>query len=150
MFWCWLAPIYIMLIIFSQQDISCSPFGGEKSHLRKCLPQIGLGAPLCGIFLIEYWWCGSFQPTVDCTTAGLVVLGTLRKHYQTIGSETVNNILLEARLIKPQRENLGFNMKARRAKQPCTGSYLYLSLKWCSCLQESQNETVSERYPPIF
>ena len=49
-----------------------------------------------------------------------------------------------AQLIKTQRQILGFNLKVRKAKQSVTGSYLYLSLKWRSCLQESQNETVCE------
>ena len=150
MFWCWPVPIYIMLIIFAQQDISCSPLWRTTSHLRKCLHQIGPGAPLCGIFLIEHWWRGSSQPTVDFTTALLVVLGKLRKHYQTMGNKTVNNILLEARLRETQREKLSFNMKARRATQSSTGSYLYLCSKWWSCLQESQNDAISERYPPIL
>ena len=35
---------------------------------------------------------------------------------------------------------MGFNLKTRKAKQAATGSYLYLSLKWRSCLQQSQNE----------
>ena len=39
-----------------------------------------------------------------------------------------------AQLIKTQRHIMGFNLKA---KQPATGSYLYLSPKWLSCLQES-------------
>ena len=43
---------------------------------------------------------------------------------------------------KKKRQKLGFNMKVSKAKQPATGCYLYLSLKWQSYLQESQNETV--------
>ena len=58
----------------------------------------------------------SYQFTVGGTTPGLVVLGKLRKNYQTMGSKRVNNILLEAQLIKTQREKMGFNMKTRRAK----------------------------------
>ena len=34
-----------------------------------------------------------------------------------------------AQLIKTQRQKLGFNLKVREAKQPATGSYLYLCLK---------------------
>lgn len=50
----------------------------------------------------------------------------------------------EARLLKTQRQNLGFNLQVRKAKQPVTGSCLYFSPKWWSCLQESQNETETE------
>ena len=49
-----------------------------------------------------------------------------------------------AQLVKIQRQKLGFNLKVRKAKEPATGSYLYLSPKWQSHLQESQNETASE------
>ena len=49
-----------------------------------------------------------------------------------------------ARLIKTQRQILGSDLKVRKTKQPVTGSSLYLSLKWRSCLPESQNETVCE------
>ena len=55
-----------------------------------------------------------------------------------------------ARLIKTQRQILGFNLKVRKAKQPVTGSYLYLSPKWRSCLQESQNETVCQSCLPFL
>ena len=45
--------------------------------------------------------------------------------------------LFVTRLIETQRQKLGFNLKARKAKQPATDSYLYLSPKWRPCLQES-------------
>ena len=56
----------------------------------------------------------------------------------------VNILLYETQLIKTQGPKLGFNLKIRKAKHPAIGSYLDLSLKWRSCLQESQNGTVSE------
>ena len=52
--------------------------------------------------------------------------------------------LYEAQLIKTHGKKLGFNLKIQIAKQPATGSYLDFSLKWQSCFQESQNQTVSE------
>ena len=36
--------------------------------------------------------------------------------------------------IKKNRQILGFSLKVRKAKQPATGSYLYLSPEWQSCL----------------
>lgn len=44
-------------------------------------------------------------------------------------------VMNEARLIKTQRQKLGFSLRIRKAKQPTTGSYLSPG---------SQNETVSE------
>ena len=58
------------------------------------------------------------------------------------------NVLPEdvAQLVNIQRQKLGFNLKVRKAKEPTSGYNLYLSLKWPSCLQESQNETVTESW----
>ena len=46
--------------------------------------------------------------------------------------------------LKAQGEKLEFNLKIQKVKQSETGSYLDLSPKRWSCLQESRNETVSE------
>lgn len=37
--------------------------------------------------------------------------------------------MFDTRLVKAEREKLGFNQNVRKAKQPATGSYLYLNLK---------------------
>ena len=47
-------------------------------------------------------------------------------------------MLVEAQIIKTQREKLRFNLEVRKAKQSGTGSYLNLSPKWQSCLQKYQ------------
>ena len=55
-----------------------------------------------------------------------------------------------AQVIKTQRQKLGFNLKVRKAEQSVTGSDLYLSLKWRSCFQESQNEAETENCLLLF
>lgn len=57
--------------------------------------------------------------------------------------------LHEAQLIKIQRKKLGINLKVRKAKQRAID--LNPSMKWWSCLQESENETTSEsRLFPVY
>ena len=58
---------------------------------------------------------------------------------------------IEARLIKSQREKLGFNLKIQKAKQPATGSYLGFSPKMMILAPGiSEWDYVCELSPTIF
>ena len=69
------------------------------------------------------------------------------KHFATYVFHFISD---SSTINKNPETDIGAQSKVRKAKQPVTGSYLYLCWKQWYCLQESQNETESDlSYGPL-
>ena len=84
---------------------------------------------------------------VIVSTADAHIQGQNRCFLQEEEEEGVGFCCFLLQLLKCSTANknpetvMRFNLKIRKAKLPATDYYLYLSPKWQSRLQESQNET---------